>query len=305
MAMRQEAGRARSRPRALLRSLRPAQWAKNLFVLAPLVFAHGLSAPRTLGRGLLAFAAFCAAASALYLINDVRDREEDRNHPRKRHRPIAAGELSVAAAVAAALVLTAGAAAAAVVLGHPFGLVLAVYLVLSLLYTAGLKRVVILDVMVIALGFVLRVVGGAAAVHVEVSRWILLCTIFLALFLAFSKRRHELFLLADRASAQREVLGEYSATFLDQMINVVTASAVVCYALYAVAPETAQKYDTRYLVYTIPLVLFGIFRYLYLVYQSPGRRNPTEAILRDGPFLANLLLWGLAVTWIVYGTRAG
>lgn len=291
-----------SPPRALLRSLRPAQWAKNLFVLAPVVFAHGLREPRTLGHGLLAFAAFCAASSALYLLNDVRDREEDRNHPVKRTRPIAAGELSVGAAVGAALVLVAAAGGAAAVLGTGFALVLGVYLVLSLLYTLGLKRVVILDVMIISLGFVLRVLGGAAAVDVHVSRWLLLCTIFLALFLAFSKRRHELFLLAGRAAEQREVLGQYSPAFLDQMINVVTASAVVCYALYAVAPETEQKYDTSYLVYTIPLVLFGVFRYLFLVYQRPGRRNPTEAILRDGPFLANLALWGLAVVWIVYLT---
>ena len=289
-------------PRALVLSLRPSQWAKNLFVLAPVVFAHGLRAPRTLGHGLLAFAAFCAASSALYLLNDVRDREEDRNHPLKRFRPIAAGELSVGAAVTVAATLVVAAAGAAVVLGAEFAVVLGVYLVLILLYTLGLKRVVILDVMIIGLGFVLRVLGGAAAVDVEVSRWLLLCTIFLALFLAFSKRRHELLLLADRAPAQREVLGQYSPTFLDQMINVVTASSVVCYALYAVAPETEQKYDTRYLVYTIPLVLFGIFRYLYLVYQSPEGRNPTEAILRDGPFVANLVLWGLAVSWIVYGT---
>jgi 4-hydroxybenzoate polyprenyltransferase len=201
-----------------------------------------------------------------------------------------------------AVVLMAAAGAAAVELGAGFALVLGSYLAMSLLYTIGLKRVVILDVMIISLGFVLRVLGGAAAVEVEVSRWLLLCTIFLALFLAFSKRRHELFLLADRAAEQREVLGQYSPAFLDQMINVVTASAVVCYALYAVAPETEQKYDTSYLVYTIPLVLFGIFRYLFLVYQRPGRRNPTEAILRDGPFLANLALWGLAVFWIVYRT---
>jgi 4-hydroxybenzoate polyprenyltransferase len=288
--------------RGLFASLRPAQWAKNLFVLAPLVFAHGLASPGLVGRAALAFALFCAASSAVYLYNDVRDRAEDRNHPVKSRRPVASGVLPVPLATAAALALGGAAAAGAFLLGRGFAAVLAVYLALNLLYTLGFKRVVILDVMVIALGFVLRVLGGAAAVGVGVSRWLLLCTIFLALFLAFSKRRHELAVLAGRAAEGRAVLAQYSPAFLDPMINVVTASAVVCYALYAVAPETEQKYRSEHLVYTIPLVLFGIFRYLYLVYQRPGERNPTEAILTDGPFLANLALWGLAVGWIVYGT---
>jgi 4-hydroxybenzoate polyprenyltransferase len=288
--------------RSLVRSMRPAQWAKNLFVLAPLVFAHGLRQVGVLESGLIAFVAFCATSSAVYLFNDLRDRELDRNHPLKRLRPVASGELPVAVAAVAALALTVAGFALAVPLGRGFTATLGIYLAINLLYTLGLKRVVILDVLVIGVGFVLRVVGGAEAIGVEVSRWLLLCTIFLALFLAFSKRRHELEILAERASDQRRVLSQYSATFLDQMINVVTASAVVCYALYAVAPETGEKYDTRYLMYTIPMVLFGIFRYLYLVYQRPGRRNPTEAILRDGPFLVNLLIWGLAVVWIVYGT---
>ncbi|MEO6195997.1 MAG: decaprenyl-phosphate phosphoribosyltransferase, partial [Thermoanaerobaculia bacterium] len=146
---------------------------------------------------------------------------------------------------------------------------------------------------------------GAQATGIEVSRWLFLCTTFLALFLAFSKRRHEITLLAQRASGQRPVLDHYSPAFLDQMINVVTASAVVSYALYSVAPETVQKYHTQDLVFTIPLVLYGIFRYLYLMYQRPGERNPTEAILRDAPFLINIALWGLTVVWIVYGREAG
>jgi 4-hydroxybenzoate polyprenyltransferase len=285
----------------LVRSLRPHQWAKNLFVLAPLVFAHGLLVGDLLLRGLAAFACFCAASSAVYLFNDLCDREADRRHPLKRHRPIAAGTLPATAAAAAALLLLGAALAGGVWLGRDFLLVLAVYLLLNAGYTLGLKRVVILDVMIIAVGFVLRVLAGGAAVDVEVSRWLLLCTIFLALFLAFSKRRHEIELMPGRAADQRRVLTHYSPAFLDQMINVVTASAVVCYALYAVAPETAEKYDTQDLIYTIPLVLFGIFRYLYLVYQRPGETSPTEALLRDVPFVVNLVLWGLAVLWIVYG----
>jgi 4-hydroxybenzoate polyprenyltransferase len=285
----------------LVRSLRPAQWAKNTFVLAPLVFAGGLAEPGALVRALGAFAAFCAASSAVYLTNDLRDREQDRNHPRKSRRPIAAGTLPVGVAVAAATVLGAGALAGAAALGRDFALALVAYLALQVLYTLWLKRVVILDALAIALGFVLRVYAGAAAVAVAVSPWLFLCTIFLALFLAFSKRRHELVLLADGASNQRGVLSEYSPAFLDQMMNVVTASAVVCYALYAVAPETVAKHGGRSLLITVPLVLFGIFRYLYLVYQRQEERNPTEAILRDPPFLINMALWGAAVLAIVYG----
>lgn len=291
--------------RPLLVSLRPLQWAKNLFVLAPLVFGHLLGDPVAMGRALLALAAFCCGASTIYLINDIRDREEDRNHPLKRLRPIAAGTLPVPVAVAEAAVLGGAALTLAVFLGRPFLVTLGIYMTLSLLYTHWFKHMVILDVMCISLGFVLRVLAGAAATNVQVSRWLFLCTIFLALFLAFSKRRHEITLLAGAASGQRRVLDHYSPAFLDQMINVVTASSVVSYALYAVAPETVAKYNTQDLVYTIPLVLYGIFRYLYLMYQSPGERNPTEAILRDPPFLINMVLWGLAVIWIVYGGGLG
>ncbi|HUO87264.1 MAG TPA: decaprenyl-phosphate phosphoribosyltransferase [Thermoanaerobaculia bacterium] len=287
--------------RGLVRSLRPHQWAKNLFVLAPLVFAHGLASPLLVGRGLAAFAAFCAASSAVYLLNDLRDRERDLHHPLKRHRPIAAGTVPASLAVGAAVVLLTVAAVTAATLGAAFALVLAGYLTMNLFYTLGLKDVVILDVLLISIGFVLRVLGGGAAVGVEVSRWLLLCTIFLALFLAFSKRRHEIALLDARASDQRLVLEQYSPAFLDQMINVVTASAVVSYAMYAISPETTEKYDTQDLIWTIPLVLFGIFRYLFLVYQRPDRKNPTEALLTDLPFVVNLLMWGAAVVWIVYG----
>lgn len=286
--------------RPLVKSLRPTQWAKNLFVLAPAVFSSLLLHPEILARAALALAAFCCASSAVYLVNDIRDREEDRRHPLKKLRPLAAGTLEVSTAVVAVAVLAGAAALISFRLGSGFSVILGSYLLLNILYTLWLKHMVILDVMSISLGFVLRVEAGAVASGVEVSRWLLLCTIFLALFLAFSKRRHEITLLAGAAAGQRRVLDQYSPAFLDQMINVVTASAVVSYALYSVAPETVQKYNTRDLVYTIPMVLYGIFRYLYLMYQQPGERNPTEAILRDPPFLINMVLWGAAVVWIVY-----
>jgi 4-hydroxybenzoate polyprenyltransferase len=286
---------------ALVRSLRPHQWVKNGFVLAPLVFGRELTDPTALTRVGLTVAAFCAASSAVYLVNDIRDREEDRRHPSKRHRPIASGALSVGVAGTAAGALLAVAAILALATSPAVAGILALYALLNFLYSAGLKHVVILDVMIVAVGFVLRVLAGGLAAQVHVSSWLLLCTIFLALFLAFSKRRHEIVLLADGAAGQRRVLDQYSPAFLDQMINVVTASSVVSYALYAVSPETSQRYHTQWLVYTLPLVLFGIFRYLYLIYQAPDEKNPTEAILSDLPFLVNLALWVLAVLWIVYG----
>jgi 4-hydroxybenzoate polyprenyltransferase len=284
---------------ALFRAMRPHQWVKNFFVLAPLVFAHRLAEPALVGRALAAFAAFCAAASAIYLVNDVRDREADRNHPAKQNRPLATGALLPAPAVAAAVALGLAALAAGLYLGPLFTAILLGYLAMSLLYSWRLKHVVILDVMVLALGYLLRVEAGAAAVGVGVSSWLLLCTLFVALFLAFAKRRHELVMLAGRAADQRRVLSQYSPAFLDQLINVVTASSVLSYALYAMAEESVRKHG-RGLVYTVPLVLFGVFRYLYLVYQRPGHGDPTREVLSDAPFLLNLGVWGAAVLWILY-----
>jgi len=265
------------------------------------VFAHRLEEGGPLLAAALAFAAFCAASSAVYLLNDLADREEDRNHPVKRERPIASGALPAGVAAVAAALLALGAAALAVYLGRGFLAVLAGYLVLMVGYTLRLKTLVILDVMSLAAGFVLRVLGGAAAVRVEVSGWLILTTTFVALFLGFSKRRHELGLLAASAAEQRRVLDHYSPVFLDQMINVTTASTVIAYALYTASPETAEKLGTPHLVWTLPFVLYGIFRFLYLLYQRPEKRNPTETILFDPPFLANGAAWALLVVLLIYG----
>lgn len=289
--------------RPLFKSLRPVQWVKNVFVLAPIVFAERLADPELLVSAILAFATFCLAASCIYLINDLGDREDDRRHPLKKHRPIAAGDLSVSAGWAAAATLAALTLGASLYLGIEFLIILAVYLAVNVAYSRGLKRVVILDVMVVSAGYVFRVMAGAAAIRVDVSPWLLLCTVFLALLLILSKRRHELLLLAGDAGDHRAVLQHYSATFLDQMINVVTASSVVCFALYAMDDDTVARFGSDRLIYTLPLVIFGIFRYLYLVYQTDNPRNPTEALMRDVPFVVNIFLWGLAVLWIVYGSR--
>ena len=281
--------------------MRPAQWVKNLFVLVPLVFAHRLDRFDLALRAASAFAAVCAAASAVYLLNDLRDREADRLHPLKRLRPIAAGRLGLVPALAASLGLAATALALAWRLGPGFLICLGVYLLLNVLYSLGLKRIVILDVMTIAMGFVLRVEAGALAIAVDVSSWLLLCTTFVALFLGFAKRRHELALQSVSGAGTRAVLEHYSLTFLDQMINVVTASTIVSYSLYAVDPATAVRLGTKYLIVTVPLALFGIFRFLYLLYHQPDVASPTDAILHDPPFLANLALWGLTVLVVIYG----
>ncbi len=239
---------------------------KNLFVLAPLVFARELLDARALGSAALALLCFCLLSSAVYLINDLRDRERDRKHPLKRKRPLAAGTLSPRVAVVAAVVLIAAAAVAGLGLGAEFAGLLGVYVAQNVGYSFWLKRVVILDVMVVALGYVVRVLAGGSAIGVSVSSWLLLCTTFLALFLTFSKRRHELVLLQGGAADQREVLARYSPVFLDQMINVVTASTLITYVLYTVDASTVAKFGSGRLVFTVPFVLFGIFRYLYLVY---------------------------------------
>jgi 4-hydroxybenzoate polyprenyltransferase len=271
-----------------------------LFVLAPAVFAGALDDPSRLADAAVAFVAFCALSSAVYLLNDLADRERDRLHPVKRHRPLAAGTLSAPTAAAAAGLLFAGALAASAWISTYFFAIAVAYLGLNLLYSLALKHVVIVDVMAVALGYVLRVMAGGEAVAAPVSDWLLLCTVFLALFLVVSKRRHELVLLNDDAVGQRRVLADYSRTFLDQMINVVTASTLLSYALYTTAPETEAKFGGRGLLYTIPFALFGIFRYLYLTYHVEAARNPTETMLRDLPFLVNLALWGATVAWIVY-----
>jgi 4-hydroxybenzoate polyprenyltransferase len=267
----------------------------------PLVFAHRLDRPQLSFKAFLAFLAFCAASSAIYLLNDVRDRESDRRHPLKRHRPIAAGELGVAPALVASAALLLLAAVASASLPALFAWALSAYVMLNVLYSLGLKRVVILDVMAIAGGFVLRVLAGAAAIEVAVSSWLLLCTTFVALFLAFSKRRHEIATLPTGEVGTRAVLSQYDLTFLDQLINVVTASTVIAYSLYTVDPATATRLGTRHLVWTVPLVLYGVFRFLFLLYRGTGARSPTDAILRDPPFILNLLLWGALVLLLIYG----
>ena len=289
---------------AIVVSLRPRQWVKNLFVFAAVVFAQKLFTP-LVWRAVAAFAIFCALSGAIYLVNDVTDRAKDALHPTKRRRPVASGALGVGTALAVAALLLAASLAGAFALGLPTGLVALAYAVLLVAYSVRLKHVVIVDVLVVASGFVLRAVAGAEAVDAEISGWLVICTILLALFLALGKRRHEYLTLRGDAGAHRPILAEYSEGFLDQMIAVVTASTVMAYALYTMWPETVAKFHTRLLPVTLPFVLYGIFRYLYLLYRREMGGNPSDLLLSDRALLLNTALWMLAVLGILYAPSWG
>jgi 4-hydroxybenzoate polyprenyltransferase len=284
----------------LLTSLRPAQWTKNLLVFAGLLFGRRLLDQRAVLAALAAFAVFCLLSGVVYILNDIADRESDRRHPLKARRPIASGALPVRTAAAAAFAIGAAALAGASALGLAFVAVAVAYLVLQSLYSGPLKNIVIIDVLTLAIGFVLRAVAGAVAVNVEISRWLLVCTILLALFMALAKRRHEIVLLADGAASHRPILGEYSAYLLDQMIAVVTASTLIAYVFYTISPETQEKFGTAWLGLTIPFPLYGIFRYLYLVHRRDGGGSPADLLLTDRPLLVCVAMWALAVALIIY-----
>ena len=290
----------RSTAANLLISVRPGEWIKNTFVFAGLVFSRKLTDPAAVIASVTAFAIFCALSGAVYLLNDVSDRDRDGQHPRKRERPIASGALPRGTALWTAAVLAAGGLGASWMMGAAFGLVATTYVALLALYSGPLKHIVIIDVLTIAIGFVLRVAAGAVAVGVPMSHWLLVCTILLAMFLGLSKRRHELTLLADGATGHRRILQEYSPYLLDQMIGVVTASTLMAYVFYAISEETAVRFGTSLLGLTIPFPLYGIFRYLYLVHQREGGGSPAELLLNDRPLLACVALWGLAVVVIIY-----
>jgi 4-hydroxybenzoate polyprenyltransferase len=292
--------RAPSTVGLLLVSLRPEQWTKNLLVLAGVVFGGRLLEPPAVAIALAAFAIFCSLSGAVYLFNDVADREADQNHPLKRERPIASGQLSATSAVTAGVVLGMAGVATAFSIGTEFGIVAAAYLSAQILYSVGLKHVVIVDVLMIAAGFVLRAIAGAVAVNVPIGHWLLVCTTLLALFLALSKRRHELTLLNEGATDHRRILEEYSPYLLDQMIGVVTSSTLIAYTVYATSSDTAARLGTAKLGLTIPFVLYGIFRYLYLVHQKSGGGSPAAMLLTDRPLLGCVALWAASVIVLMY-----
>jgi 4-hydroxybenzoate polyprenyltransferase len=283
----------------IFKSLRPQQWIKNLFIFAPLIFSQNIFNRPLLLKTFEAFVAFCLISSAHYIFNDLRDLEEDRRHPVKSQRPLASGRLKKGPAVVALLAIGAAGLALAAAIDVPFLIIATVYLVLQTVYSLWLKHVVILDIFVVAAGFLIRVVAGGLAIKVEISSWLLICTTLLALFLAMGKRRYELVLLDKDAASHRPILKEYNTYLLDQMISVVTASTLVAYCLYTISAETVAKFGTRSLIFTVPFVLYGIFRYLYLIHQRAEGGTPEALIIHDKPLLVDIFLWVVTAALIL------
>ena len=286
--------------RDLLVSMRISHWSKNLMVFAGLVFAQKAADPSLLLRAVLTFVSFCLVSSAIYIINDVADAPADRCHPLKKDRPIAAGRITNGTAALTVFLLGLAGLGCAIVLPRYAMWTIFIYFFLNQLYSYFAKKLVIIDVMFLAAGFVLRVVAGTLAVGVETSHWLLICTFLLSLFIGFGKRRNELTLLADGASGHRGVLAEYSPVFLDQMIAVVTPSTLVCYILYTVSPDTVLKFGGHGLLYSVPFVIYGIFRYLYLIHERSQGGDPAVLVMRDRWLLGSVIGWVVAVCLVIY-----
>lgn len=298
-----------SKARTMLEAMRPGQWVKNALVAAPLFFAwgdpgQGLGVRAALAaaaaKAIAATLAFCAVSSGIYLFNDIRDKDDDARHPVKRFRPIASGALPVGSAAALAALLLAGGLAAAFAVAPVFGAVASAYAAMQIIYTLALKRVVLLDVIVIAVGFVMRAVGGAVAIGVAISPWLVLCTFFLSLFLALCKRRQEK--VTRDENEQRRSLKAYSVALLDILIAISSTLAIASYALYAVSAETVAKFGTPRLAYTVPFVVFGVFRYVHLVFVESQGEHPERTLLTDGTILATVFLY-LAAFAVILATR--
>jgi 4-hydroxybenzoate polyprenyltransferase len=284
----------------IFKTMRPRQWTKNLLVFAALIFSQNLGNPTMLGDTILAFIIFCLLSGSVYTLNDLLDVKQDRTHPKKSLRPLASGKLQPPIAIVSGSILVVLSLSNAFWLNTNFGFIALGYFILQIAYSTALKHVVILDVLAVSIGFVLRAIAGAEVINVPISSWLLVCTILLALFLSLGKRRHEIILLEGNAANHRKILYEYSPALLDQMISVVTASTVVAYALYTMSAETINKFQTDNLKFTIPFVLYGIFRYLYLIHQKSEGGSPEKILLNDRPLLINIILYLLTVWFFTY-----
>lgn len=284
---------------AHIKALRPHQWVKNAFVLMPVIFAGKFSDSVALTSAGLAFFAFSLCASAIYLLNDTIDFERDQSHPKKRLRPIASGQVKRATAVGMSLVSATLGLGLAWQLNSATAYTIVAYVVMNIAYSFGLKHLFLIDLFMIAIGFILRVSVGAFAIGVRMSPWLLLCTLFIALFLGLCKRRHERVSLGEEAVAHRSILAHYSLPFLDQLILITSSATIMCYALYTIDPWVCARLGTNGLLLTIPLVLFGIFRYLSLVYQGGEGGSPTQLVLRDRGIQVVVLLYLSLSVWMI------
>ena len=277
----------------LFKLIRPKQWIKNFFVFAPLLFSRHIFHLEYVIPSIAAFIIFSLASSAVYIINDIMDVESDRVHPKKKYRPIASGEVSVKQAMLFLVIIVIGIAAGLIFQRPVFSFVIVLYLITNLLYSLKVKSIVLLDVFFISFGFMLRVLGGAAAIGVSVSSWMILTTIFISLFLAISKRRSELSQIVNKENIdkQRKVLKEYSVEFADQINTIAAAGTIISYALYTVSERTVYTFGTEKLIYTTPFVIYGIFRYMYLMHQKNLGESPTSIVTKDIPIILDVLAW--------------
>ena len=286
--------------RLLAVCMRPHQWTKNLFVLAPLLFGGRLGSIDAVTVALCACAVFCLGSSALYILNDLIDSPADRMHPVKRSRPIASGELAPSVAGTAVAVFMTASLAAAFAIGTSFLACVLVYFVLTFSYCLFFKHVMIVDALLIAAGFVVRVASGALAIGVVASHWLIVCAFLLALYLAFAKRRHELLLLSSGAGAHRRVLTDYSVSYLDQVNNILLGAAIVCYALYTVAPDTIARFRTDALIYGTVFVVYGLLRYMALIQNGDHGGDPSRVAITDRPLMIAVFLWASYNGAIIY-----
>jgi len=287
-------------PVEILKAMRPHQWVKNLFVVAPLIFAERAGDPERLKAIGIAFGLFCVFSGCVYILNDLLDVEQDRLHPVKRHRPIASGRLSVTWAWVSLVLLLAGAAAGAFLTSDALGAIACAYFALNVAYSLLLKRLPFIDVSVIAAGFVLRIYGGAAAIDVPLSIWLIVCTFLLAAFLGLGKRKHELIVAGDGAVQQRKVLKYYAPSTLKFAMLLLALATAASYVAYVVVGETIQVFEPMELVWTIPCVLFGLWRFISLTDRPGGGKSPTDLMLVDKAFVLNLVVWCAIVVTVIY-----
>lgn len=293
---------------AIIQLLRPAHWVKNLVLFAAVLFSPAkvvLANPQVLLAAIEGFFAFCLISGAVYAFNDVLDLSADRVHPKKKNRPLPSGRITAAEAIIVAVILAIVGIGGAFLISFRFGIIVAAYLITNLVYSLGLKRMVVLDVLLLSAGFVYRAVGGVAIVEnylseIYLSYWLILCAFFLSLFLALAKRRREIALLGDSAAAHRASLADYSLQMIDHVLSALTAATLLAYSLYTISDDTLAHYGTRDLFWTIPFVAYGLFRYLYLIYKRNEGGDPAGLLLRDRPTLVNVMLWVLVTAVIVY-----
>jgi 4-hydroxybenzoate polyprenyltransferase len=289
---------------SLLALMRPQQWLKNVFVLAPLLFSHSFVHLQLCLKTALAFVSFCLVSSAIYTLNDLCDIHEDRQHPTKKLRPIASGAVSSRAALVLAIVLTGSGLALAWYVDSRVAVTVLLYAVTHIAYSLALKRVAILDVMTIAAGFVLRILAGSFAISVAPSHWLVICTMMISLFLGFTKRRAELITIGSQTRNSRAVLKDYSTAFMDQAIAMTTGATIVCYTLYTVDERTVELFGTQAMIVTIPSVIYGLLRYVYIIYHLEKGEDPSHTLSHDIPMIANIIVWIVAAFLVVtYGSQ--